>query len=600
MKNKTILLSIFCCIIFWNCSRDTGVFAPDRVYPGSKKEGIFVTNRGENELLLLTPDLKTVKSANKFTAPVNDLICMADNRVWVVCDGVNGMMHELNGEDLAIRSSIEVGGFPSALMYNAQSGTFWVTHRFENTIKEVDPRTRKVISSVEVGREPVDMISFCSDSLLLIANNMPEMSSLSYPLGAQLSVFDIFSKKVNKRILLPNGSTDVKEMAVSDDKSYAYVTHLLSRYQLPTNQVDRGWMCTNALSIIDLKNQEWLTTVLLDTPQKGSANPWGVALSGDNQYIVVAASGVHELVSIDRAALHRRLEDVKNGIKVTPSTSDWQDIPNDAGFLYGISSYISTEGKGPRGVAAIGNQIYCSNYFTGEIVNVDLITEKKNVRPVKGTPLTATQEGKGNMYFCDASIGFQGWQSCASCHPNDARTDGLNWDLLNDGMGNSKNTKSMLFSHQTAPCMVTGIRKDAETAVRSGLKYILFSQPNEEISLAMDAYLKSLRPVPSPYLENGQLSAGARRGKELFDTNCASCHSGAYYTDMKQYRISWSQGTEENKKMDVPALNEVWRTAPYLYDGRSYSLKDMLQIHGPQENLSESELTDLAEYVLSL
>jgi cytochrome c peroxidase len=44
--------------------------------------------------------------------------------------------------------------------------------------------------------------------------------------------------------------------------------------------------------------------------------------------------------------------------------------------------------------------------------------------------------------FHDATIGHQSWQSCASCHP-DGRAGGLNWDLLNDGIGNPKNTKSV-------------------------------------------------------------------------------------------------------------------------------------------------------------
>ena len=47
-----------------------------------------------------------------------------------------------------------------------------------------------------------------------------------------------------------------------------------------------------------------------------------------------------------------------------------------------------------------------------------------------------------------------------------------------------------------------------------------------------DAYLKSLRPVPSPYLVRGRLSAAARRGEKLFrskETACAQCHPGANY-----------------------------------------------------------------------
>ena len=58
-----------------------------------------------------------------------------------------------------------------------------------------------------------------------------------------------------------------------------------------------------------------------------------------------------------------------------------------------------------------------------------------------GTVREPSLERKGEMLFNDAQLCFQGWQSCASCHPADARADGLNWDLLNDGIGNPKNVK---------------------------------------------------------------------------------------------------------------------------------------------------------------
>ena len=108
------------------------------------------------------------------------------------------------------------------------------------------------------------------------------------------------------------------------------------------------------------------------------------------------------------------------------------------------------------------------------------------------------------------------WQSCATCHPNDARMDGLNWDLLNDGMGNPKNTKTLLFSHQTPPCMATGIRKNAEVAVRSGVKYILFMEGEEEISESIDEYLKSLKPLPQSLSSNGKTFCESEKRKEDF------------------------------------------------------------------------------------
>lgn len=591
-------MACLCLAVLTGCSGHD-VFAPDHLWSAGEEGGLLVANREKNEICLVDAGLHQTAIKAVLPSPANDLAETPDQHLWVVCDGADGALCELDGKDLSLLSQTPLGHTPSAVLFNRQTGSLWTTQRFNNELWEVSPQTKEVLSRITVGREPVDIVSFAGDSLLLVANNLPEMSSLSYPVACRLDIVDVNSKKVVKRLQLPNGSTDVKALATDSKGEYAYAVHLLARYQLPTNQVDRGWMSTNALSVINLHSQEVENTVLLDTPQKGASNPWSVAVSPDDSRIWVAVSGTHELACIDRRGLHDRLARAKEGEKVTPSTKGYAQIPNDAGFLYGIRDFYKTEGKGPRALCLMANKVYTANYYTGELVAFGG-NGKGVVSSSLGAPLASTQKGKGDMYFHDATIGFQQWQSCASCHPNDARMDGLNWDLLNDGMGNPKNTKTLVLSHQTPPCMISGIRKDAETAVRSGIRYILFSASADEIAPAIDVYLKSLSPVPSPYLVNGNLSEAAQRGKVHFEKDCASCHSGTYYTDKKQYKVSWTSGADKNIKMDVPALNEVWRTAPYLYDGRSYSMQEMLKVHGPVEALSENEVNDLAEYVLSL
>ena len=64
---------------------------------------------------------------------------------------------------------------------------------------------------------------------------------------------------------------------------------------MPTTQVERGWMNTNAMTIIDVTTMKVLNTVLLDDTELGAANPWGVACTADGKYICVAHSGTHEL-----------------------------------------------------------------------------------------------------------------------------------------------------------------------------------------------------------------------------------------------------------------------------------------------------------------
>jgi mono/diheme cytochrome c family protein len=177
---------------------------------------------------------------------------------------------------------------------------------------------------------------------------------------------------------------------------------------------------------------------------------------------------------------------------------------------------VPTGGNGPRQFIQSGSKVLVVNFFTDTlgVINLELLPKTSNFPfPTKienqvvelNSDYSLSLEGKGEMFFNDAMLCKQNWQSCIGCHP-DARADGFNWDLMNDGIDNLKNTKSLLYSHRTPPAMVTGIRPDAEYAVRSGIRGILFSQVDEDQAKAMDAYLKSLTPEASPYLVNGELS----------------------------------------------------------------------------------------------
>jgi hypothetical protein len=103
---------------------------------------------------------------------------------------------------------------------------------------------------------------------------------------------------------------------------------------------------------------------------------------------------------------------------------------------------------------------------------------------------------RGEFYFHDATICFQGWQSCSSCHPGDARTDALNWDLLNDGIGNLKNARSLLNAHRISPSMSMGVRATAEVAVRAGIPRILGTVQPDEVPQAIYAYPVAVSPAP--------------------------------------------------------------------------------------------------------
>jgi hypothetical protein len=447
--------------------------------------------------------------------------------------------------------------------------------------------------------------------------------------AAVVSAIGLAQGKVMAEFLLPDGSGALSDLRISPDGKYAAVTHILAQHRPAAGNLRSRWMNANALTVIDLERMEVLASTLLDDRGRGAANPWGMAWSADGSTLVVAHAGTHELSVIDFPTLLTRLLDLPapfDPLKAGSSAYARREptgysIPFFAGSRRRVK--LPSGDLGPRAVSIAGHTLYAANYFSDTLTAIDL--SSSNSRP-ESIPLgkaedrpavAARQPGeksevdevrKGEFYFHDASICLQGWQSCSSCHPGDARADGLNWDLLNDGIGNPKNTKSLLFAHRTNPAMWLGVRETAETAVRAGLKHILFTQQPEEVASAIDAYLKSLKPVPSPHLAHGQLSEAAERGEQMFfRAGCAECHPPPLFTDQHQYDVGTQRGFDRpGDRFDTPTLVELWRTAPYLHDGSAATVRAVLTTrnphgrHGHTSNLTEQEITDLCAYLLSL
>ena len=170
----------------------------------------------------------------------------------------------------------------------------------------------KVTATVPVLREPFAAALGAGGKLLFVANMLPYCAATNDVVAAAVSVIDTAARSV-RNVLLPNGSTGVRGVCASPDGKSIYVTHTMGRYQLPTTQLERGWMNTAALSVFDGATGAYVNTVLLDDVDRGGANPWGVAVTGDGKTLVVAHAGTCELSIIDRPALHDRLQKALKG-----------------------------------------------------------------------------------------------------------------------------------------------------------------------------------------------------------------------------------------------------------------------------------------------
>lgn len=515
-------------------------------------------------------------------------VAVCENFLYVTTFETKGVLRVLDLSDGKEIAAVETGSGACSPLVNKETGKLYVCNQFQNTVSEFDMKTNKVLRTVSVLREPKAAVISKDGKYLYVTNFLPAQRADVDYVAACVSVIELEGFSKVKDIKLANGSNALRGICITPDGKFVYVSHNLGRYTVPTSQLQQGWMNTSAFSVIDTEKQEFVGVVIVDEPERGAAGIWSIACNEEN--IFISHSGTHEISVI-------RHKDMLDKFLAYPDKSM---LEYDLTFLYGLRERIPLQGNGPRSILLADRRLIVPTYFADILNIMDIHTHALTAVELNPERVESDVD-KGEKYFNDASHCFQNWQSCNGCHPGDGRTDGMNWDLMNDGVGNSKNCKSMLFSHVTPPSMISGVRESAEWAVRAGFKFIQFFDVSEEDARCVDAYLKSLKPVPSPYLVNGELSAKAKAGKKIYEKlKCDECHSGVYYTDMKMHRIG--EDIEFEKGWDTPTLREVWRTAPYLFDGRAATMQEVFEIHrhGIDRKISKKDIEALTEYVNSL
>ncbi|MDR0390515.1 MAG: c-type cytochrome [Planctomycetaceae bacterium] len=590
---------------------------------------IYIANHDASEISIL--DTKTDKVVG--TIPLgkkpNGLILSADGKtIYATSGSYAGVVQAIDLSTNKKVAEVETGHTPTDGVATPDGKKLYVCNRFNANVSEFDLPELKLVRKIKAVREPRGAVVTPDGKKVYVinstpndVNNVPEDENAQIVVSSLITVIDVPTGKTSN-IRLPNGSGSLHGVTITPDGRYIFITEVLARFQIPTTHLERGWVNTSGVSIIDTTklnepNGGMITTVLLDDVYQGAANPWGITTSSDGKLFCAAIAGTSEIITVDIEKMIAKINTLKPdsenpGGWSTGKTTYVSDVTNDLAFLVDIKKRYKVDGKGARPVVMIGNNAYVGMYFSDTVQKIDVsATRPKAVEIPLGQKPVLTAARRGEIYWNDASPGFcfQSWHSCASCHP-DARMDAYNWDLLNDGMGNPKNAKSLVWCQKTPPAMWTGVRETSGVCTRTGFQFILFVPPDEAVCKDIDEYVHSLEPELSPYLVNGKLSEKAERGKKIFEdkkVGCVTCHPAPLFTDKKLHDVNSKVYFDHGRtEFDTPTLVEIWRTAPYMHDGRFSDLKDVFKkgkhgdVEGDIESLTDQQLDDLVEYLLSL
>jgi len=592
----------------------------------------------------------------RYKTPVNAAVSPNGKEVYVACEAGNSVIVVDTSTQEKV-AEIAVGGQPADVTFSPDGRLAYVSNRLDDNVSVVEVATRKVLRTLPVGDEPHGVLTDKSGRYLyvlntstddisvydtetfsetrrlsasrgpwslalspdgrtiLVTNTLSRFVELRAPSVSEVTVIDAERAAVENRLAVAEANL-VQGVAWHPSGEFGFVTLNRTKNLVPMSQLIQGWTITNGLGIV-WKEAGQIDQVLLDQANLGFSDAADVVFTPDGKYGLVTSATSHRVAVVDVQKLL--------GIVRKASEKEKKEIlPNHRGkSAEFIVEHIATE-RSPRGlvVSPDGKYAYTCNSLDDSLTAIDLTTLRAMKRIDLGGSHVITKIRFGEQTFHDSKISFQRQFACHSCHP-DGHVDGLNYDIEADGIGMSPvDNRTLRGINDTDPFKWEGTNPSLsrQCGARLAVFFTRVAPFSPEELAAVDNYICTIPRPPNRYRPLGaQLTPAQRRGKIIFErtmTNdgqeipptgrCVTCHFPPLYTDRARHDVGTQEKLDRTGNFDVPHLNNIYDSAPYLHNGIASTLEEIWTVynpydkHGVTNDMTKDQLNDLIEYIKTL
>lgn len=543
-----------------------------------------------------------------------DVAISPDERRAYVSNRLDDSVSVIDLARRAVVATIPVGDEPHGLLTDKSGATLYVLNTSSGDISVVDTATLKETKRLETSRDPWSLALSPDGSRLVVTNNLSRLVGFREPSVSEITVVDTTRQQVIDRPTVP-GANLLQGVAWHPSGEFAFFTLNRTKNLVPMTRLLQGWTITNGLGVLWRDGR--IDQVLLDEPNHYFADATDVAFTPDGKRALVTSAGTDRaaIIDVDRLV----------GMLRQASAEERRDvIPNHLGkSAEFVLAYVATRNS-PRGVlvAPDGRTAWIANALDDSLTIVDMDRTSSPARVDLGGPRQITKVRWGERLFNSARITFQRQFACHSCHP-DGHVDGLTYDIEADGIGVSPvDNRTLRGIYDTDPFKWEGT--NATLARQCGPRLAVFftriAPFNPEELSALNDYIVTIPRPPNSHRPVGApLTNAQRRGKLIFErerTNdgreirpegrCVNCHFPPYFTDRSKRDVGTKYLYDRQGDFDVPHLNNIYDSAPYLHNGMANTLEEIWtrfnphDTHGVTNDLTKDQLNDLIEYLKTL
>jgi YVTN family beta-propeller protein len=589
-------------------------YSPFNLAVDRNEKWLYVVAQDTDELLVV--DLETMVVVTKIKVgkhPHTVILDKAGERAYVSNEWSDDIS-VINLALLEVVDTIPTGNGPAGILLDQNESYLYVVNAYGSDVSVIELEGYKEVRRLTAGNNPTGISKSPEGEEILVTGRRANIAAYNETLITELTLINTQTQRALKKNV--ESAYLMENAAYTPEGDLAIVTLIRPKNQIPSVQVEGGWMMTHGIGVLERESGS-IIQFLIDEPNAYYPDPFDIEITPDGKKAFVSSSGVDMISVIAIDSIRTMLQQTNQ--KLRSSYANNLDLSSRF-----VLKRIKT-GENPKGMtlSSDGRKLYVAEQLSDKISVIDTETLENMASIDLGGPIRISVARQGRRLFNNAGHTFQNQYSCYTCHP-DNHEDGLIYNMAGKQMGrNLTNTQSLHEIGDTAPFKWNG--KNQTVYKQDGMRFSTVLTRTEQFNYddldAISAYI--MRGIKQPpnlmYNPTGELTASQQRGKLLYErtednlgnpipenNRCVTCHPAPLYTDLKLADVSTLADTDDPILFDTPHLTNVYASAPYLHDGRAQTLEEIWTLYGTDDkhgyvnDMSKSDLNDLVNYLKSL
>jgi YVTN family beta-propeller protein len=615
-------------ITCWNChiyTQQDNILAKmqHRTYVSPYNLGIsndgsrlYVVGQESNQLLVVDPkNGKVIEKIAVGERPHTVVLSLDESSAYVSNQWADNI-YQIDLAESRIIDTLAGGSGPAGMVIGPEGDFLYVVNTYSSDISIYNLETQQERRRLKAGNNPVSIAMSPEGSEIYVSSrrtvSVPHMTS---PM-TEMTVAGTRNQRVTERKMWKDAYI-MENVAVTPSGDLAIATLIRPKNLIPAVQIERGWMMTNGIGIIERKENGRMIQLLTDEPNAYFSDPFDIVISADGTRAYISHAGVDKITVIDLEELRKLISEAGD--------EDLEDYANHLGLSSRFVLARIPTGANPKGMVLSpdGKQLYVAERLNDKIavINTGSLLVERSI-DLKG-PRRRTVARHGRQIFNNSGHTFQNQYACYTCHP-DSHEDGLVYNMAGKDMGrNLANVQTLRDIGDIPPYKWNG--KNHTIYKQDGMRFSTILTRTEAFSHkeldVLVAFIETgiKNPPNLRYNPNNELNETQQRGKDIFyrdfdnfgneipeANRCYTCHPPPNFTNLQMTDVGTLADSDDPMKFDVPQLNNVYESAPYLHDGKAATLEEIWtknndhDEHGVANDMRKDQLNDLVEYLKSI